>query len=107
MVIGEGQKMPAALIQPNFDYLKEWANRKSINIGFSLEEVCKNEEVRNRIQQEIDRLNAKFGKWEQVKKFELTPNVWSIDSGELTPTLKLKRKVILEKYKALYEKIYS
>lgn len=107
MVIGEGQKMPAALIQPNFDYLKEWANRKSINIGFSLEEVCKNEEVRNRIQQEIDRLNAKFGKWEQVKKFELTPNVWSIDSGELTPTLKLKRKVILEKYKTLYEKIYS
>lgn len=107
MVIGEGQKMPAALIQPNFDYLKEWANRKGMNIGFSLDEVCQNEDVRNRIQKEIDRLNVKFGKWEQVKKFELTPNVWSIDSGELTPTLKLKRKVILEKYKALYEKIYS
>lgn len=107
MVIGEGQKMPAALIQPNFDYIKEWANRKGINIGFSLEEACQNEDVRNRIQKEIDRLNVKFGKWEQVKKFELTPNVWSIDSGELTPTLKLKRKVILEKYKALYEKIYS
>lgn len=107
IVIGEGQKMTAALIQPNFDYLKEWANRKGINIGFSLDEVCQNEDVRNRIQKEIDRLNVKFGKWEQVKKFELTPNVWSIDSGELTPTLKLKRKVILEKYKALYEKIYS
>lgn len=107
MVIGEGQKMPAALIQPNFDYIKEWANRKGMNIGFLLEEVCQNEDVRNRIQKEIDRLNEKFGKWEQVKKFELTPNVWSIDSGELTPTLKLKRKVILEKYKALYEKIYS
>lgn len=107
MVIGEGQKMPAALIQPNFDYIKEWANRKGINIGFSLGEACQNEDVRNRIQKEIDRLNVKFGKWEQVKKFELTPNVWSIDSGELTPTLKLKRKVILEKYKALYEKIYS
>ena len=107
MVIGEGQKMPAALIQPNFDYIKEWANRKGINIGFSLGEACQNEDVRNRIQKEIDRLNEKFGKWEQVKKFELTPNVWSIDSGELTPTLKLKRKVILEKYKALYEKIYS
>ena len=107
MVIGEGQKMPAALIQPNFDYIKEWANRKGMNIGFSLEEVCQNEDVRNRIQKEIDRLNEKFGKWEQIKKFELTPNIWSIDSGELTPTLKLKRKVILEKYKALYEKIYS
>lgn len=107
MVIGEGQKMPAALIQPNFDYIKEWANRKGINIGFSLEEACNNDRVKKRIQKEIDRLNEKFGKWEQVKKFELTPNVWSIDSGELTPTLKLKRKVILEKYKALYEKIYS
>lgn len=107
MVVGEGQKMPAALIQPNFDYIKDWANKKGINVGFNLEEVCKNEEVRNRIQQEIERLNEKFGKWEQIKKFELTPNVWSIDSGELTPTLKLKRKVILEKYKNLYDKIYS
>lgn len=107
MVVGEGQKMPAALIQPSFDYLKEWAKRKGMNIGFSLEEVCQNEDVRNRIQKEIDRLNEKFGKWEQIKKFELTPNIWSIDSGELTPTLKLKRKVILEKYKALYEKIYT
>ena len=106
MVVGEGQKMPAALIQPNFDYIKDWANKKGMNVGFTLEEVCKNEEVRNRIQKELDRLNEKFGKWEQIKKFELTPNVWSIDSGELTPTLKLKRKVILEKYKTLYDKIY-
>lgn len=107
MVIGEGQKMPAALIQPNFDYIKEWANRKEINIGFSLIEVCNNDRVKKRIQKEIDQINEKFGKWEQIKKFELTPNIWSIDSGELTPTLKLKRKVILEKYKVLYEKIYS
>lgn len=107
MVVGEGQKMPAALIQPNFDHIKEWANRKNINVGFSLDEVCQNERVRARVQKEIDRLNEKFGKWEQVKKFELTPNVWSIDTGELTPTLKLKRKVILEKYKSLYNKIYD
>nr|WP_297309413.1 long-chain fatty acid--CoA ligase [uncultured Flavobacterium sp.] len=107
MVIGEGEKMPAALIQPNFDFIKEWATRKGITPGFSLQEVCNNEEVRSRIQKEIDALNQKFGKWEQIKKFELTPNVWSIDSGELTPTLKLKRKVILEKYKDLYIKIYS
>jgi len=107
MVVGEGQKMPAALIQPSFDFIKEWANRKGINVGFTLEEVCKNEEVRNRLQQEIDQLNEKFGKWEQIKKFELTPNVWSIESTELTPTLKLKRKIILEKYKDLYNKIYD
>ena len=56
---------------------------------------------------EIDQINVQLGKWEQVKKFELTPSVWSIETGELTPTLKLKRKIILEKYKNLYEKIYG
>ena len=107
MVVGEGQKMPAALIQPNFDFIKEWANKKGLSLGFSLEEVVKNELVIERIQKEIDGINPQFGKWEQVKKFALTPNIWAIDSGELTPTLKLKRKVILEKYKDLYEKLYS
>lgn len=107
MVIGEGQKMPAALIQPNFDFIKEWASKKGLTLGFSLEEVVKNERVIKRIQKEIDQINPQFGKWEQVKKFELTPNIWSIETGELTPTLKLKRKIILEKYKDLYDKMYS
>ncbi|WKW45407.1 long-chain fatty acid--CoA ligase [Myroides sp. JBRI-B21084] len=107
MVVGEGQKMPAALIQPNFDFIKEWANRNKVNLGFTLDEVVKNELVIERIQKEIDTINPQFGKWEQIKKFALTPNVWSIDTGELTPTLKLKRKVILEKHKSLYDKIYN
>lgn len=107
MVIGEGEKMPAAFIQPNFDFIKDWANKKGINVGFTLEEVSKNNMVIDRIQQEIDALNKKFGHWEQIKKFELTPNVWSIETGELTPTLKLKRKIILEKYNTLYKKIYT
>src|SRR5690606_6753764 len=107
MVIGEGQKMTAALSHPSFDFIKEWANRNKVTIGFTLEEVVKNELVIERIQKEIDLINPQFGKWEQVKKFALTPNVWSIETGELTPTLKLKRKVILEKYKDLYEGLYS
>lgn len=107
MVIGEGEKMPAAIIQPNFDFIKEWANRKGTNVGFSLEEVAKNQMVIDRIQEEIEVINKKFGHWEQIKRFELTPTVWSIASGELTPTLKLKRKVILSKYKSLYDKIYT
>lgn len=107
MVIGEGEKMPAAMIQPNFDFIKEWANRKGTNVGFSLEEVAKNQMVIDRIQEEIEVINKKFGHWEQIKRFELTPTVWSIASGELTPTLKLKRKVILSKYKSLYDKIYT
>ena len=59
-----------------------------------------------RIQEEIDLLNAKFGNWEKIKRFELTPDIWSIEGGQLTPTLKLKRKLVMEKYINLFHKIY-
>ena len=63
--------------------------------------------VKKRIQEEIDECNKKFGKWEQIKKFELTPDVWSIENGHLTPTMKMKRSVILKKYSTLIVKIYN
>lgn len=107
MVIGDGQKMPAAFIQPNFDFIKEWANIHKFNIGESNEEIVSNEKVIARIQEEIDHSNEKFGNWEKIKRFELTPEVWSIEGGELTPTLKLKRKIIMDKYKDLFQKIYA
>ncbi len=107
MVIGEGQKMPAAFIQPNFDFVLEWAKKNKISIDNSRESIISNEKVIARIQQEIDSINPKFGHWEQIKRFELTADVWSIDGGQLTPTLKLKRKNVLEKYQDLYQKIYS
>lgn len=107
MIIGEGEKMPAAFIQLNFDFVKDWAKLHKLNIGTTTEEICKNQDVINRVQKAIDQINPQFGKWEMVKKFELTPDVWSIDAGHLTPTLKLKRKVILEKYKELYQNIYN
>ncbi|WP_277631556.1 AMP-dependent synthetase/ligase [Avrilella dinanensis] len=107
MIVGEGEKMPGALIQPNFDFIKEWATRKNTNIGTTLKDICQNKEVIDRIQQEIDQINPRFGKWEQIKRFKLTPSIWSIETGELTPTLKMKRKIILEKYKDLYEQIYG
>jgi len=106
MVIGDGEKMPAAFIQPSFDFLREWAKRHHEDIGDLNEEIASNPKVIARIQEEIDNNNEKFGNWEKIKRFELTPNVWSIDGGELTPTLKLKRKVVKEKYKDLYDKIY-
>jgi long-chain acyl-CoA synthetase len=59
-----------------------------------------------RIQEEVDEANAQFAKWEKVKQFRLTPDIWSIEAGHVTPTLKLKRKIIKEKYSALYENIY-
>ncbi|TDS64190.1 AMP-dependent synthetase/ligase [Myroides indicus] len=106
MVIGEGEKMPAAFIQPNFEFVKEWAKRKGLTIGKTNEDIIKSKEVIERIKEEVESINNKFGKWEQIKKFELTPEVWSIENEHLTPTLKLKRRVILNKYKDLYEKIY-
>ncbi|MGJ8714183.1 MAG: AMP-dependent synthetase/ligase [Maribacter stanieri] len=106
MVVGEGEKMPAALIQPDFDFLQAWASKHNINISDNTE-LIRNEQVLTRYQQEIDEANEKFAKWEKVKQFRLTPDSWSIEGGHLTPTLKLKRKIIKEKYISLYNDIYE
>ena len=106
MVVGEGEKMPAALLQLNFEFVKDWIDRKKHNIEKSEKEIINSEIILNRIQKEIDKCNEEFGKWEQIKKFELTPDVWSISGGHLTPTMKMKREVIKSMYIDLYEKIY-
>jgi long-chain acyl-CoA synthetase len=107
MVIGEGEKMPAAFIQPNFEFIHEWAKRHHMKLPEKQEECIAEEKLIERIQEEVDIYNQRFGKWEQIKRFELTPEVWSVDDGHLTPTMKLKRRVIKEKYKHLYDKIYE
>jgi len=106
MVVGEGEKMPAALIQPNFEFVREWAKRHDINLGGN-EEIVKNDKVIHRLQEEVDWANEEFAKWEKVKQFRLTPDVWSVEGGHVTPTLKLKRKIIKEKYLSLYNDIYG
>lgn len=107
MVVGDGEKMPCALVQPDFNFAQHWAERKNINIGKTPEEMANSSELKERIGKEIDYLNTKLGSWEQIKRFELTPEVWSIDSGVLTPTLKLKRKAVKERYLKLYNKMYG
>ena len=106
MVIGEGEKMPAALIQLNFDFVKEWMKRHNISFS-SNKDIIKNAKLLERIQEEVDEANKNFGKWEQIKKFEITPDIWTIDAGHLTPTMKMKRKVIKQMYSDLCEKIYQ
>lgn len=106
MVIGEGQKMPAALIQPNFEFLEEWAHRHDIEFE-DRKDLVSQQVVVNRYQEEVDHFNEGFGKWEKVKKFELTPEEWSIEQGHLTPTMKLKRREVKAIYKDLFEKIYG
>ena len=107
LVIGEGQKMPAAIVQPNFDFVKEWIRLHDIKCGNTLEEIALSQEVRKRIMEEVDFGNQQFGKWEAIKMIEITPDIWSVDNDLLTPTFKPKREVILKKYKHLYDKIYS
>lgn len=106
MVIGEGEKMPAAFIEPDFEFIKEWANLKGHDISSDIREIVNNKIVIDRIQEEIDHYNEQFGQWEKIKQFRLTPDVWSIEAGHLTPTLKMKRRVILNIYKELYKDIY-
>ena len=105
MVVGEGEKMPAAIIQPNFEYLKDWAKDQKITFS-SNKDLIENPKVIQEIQNAINICNEKFGHWEQIKRFELTSNEWTIDGGQLTPTMKMKREVIKEIYKDLYEKMY-
>lgn len=108
IVIGEGQKMPAALIQPNFEHVRSWAKIKGIDLkDGSPKVIATNQKVIDRIQEEVDKVNKELGHWEQVKTFRLTPKEWSIEGLELTPTLKVKRKNVIQNYKDLYDSIYK
>jgi long-chain acyl-CoA synthetase len=97
MVVGENQKHPSALIVPGFEMLRNYLKSEGIELS-SNEEICKHEKAIARIQQEVDACNANFGNYEMIKKFCLLPAEWSVNTGELTPKLSLKRRVIQEKF---------
>ena len=107
MVIGEGEKMPAALIQPNYEFIDDWIERKGKDVKKDKLSICSSQIIKDRIQKEVDEANEHFGKWEQIKEFQITNEEWTPESGHLTPTLKMRRKIILEKHKNLYDKIYN
>ena len=106
MVVGSGRRMPTAVIQPNVDHVIEWLKEKGIECN-SLSKAIQETILKDEILKEVENHNQNFGSWEQIKKIELTPDVWSIDDGHLTPTMKLKRKVVTEKYKDLIENMYN
>lgn len=105
MVVGEGEKFVSALIVPAMHNLKEWCKTKNINVGTHTE-IIAHPEVIKLFKRIIEKFNQEFNNVEQVKKFELLPEEWTIETGELTPTLKLKRRIILEKYRSVLEKLY-
>lgn len=106
MIVGAEQKFVGALIVPSALHLQQWMRQQGIEFT-TMEKAVQHPKVINLFRDLIDSYNQFFNHVEQVKKFELLPNEWTIDSGELTPTLKLKRKVILEKYKDIFNRIYS
>ncbi len=106
MVVGENKRFPSALVVPNFEKLLEWGAKNGISEQKPAE-LIKNKQVFDKVWSEVERLNADFGKWEQVKKIALLPKEFTIDGGELTPKLSLKRKVILKNNEALVEKLYE
>lgn len=106
MVVGDGRKFPAALIVPSFEGLKEWCRRKEIKYTTDVD-MIKDERIIKRIWKDVEKTNADFGKWERVKKITILPALFTIEGGELTPTLKLKRKAILAKYEDEVEAFYN
>lgn len=106
MVIGEGKKHTSALIVPAFEYIKTWVKEGDMNEKTNAE-ICSNKRVIEAIYADVKLHNESFGQTEQIKKFELIDCEWSVDGGELTPTMKPKRKPILAKYDHLVKKIYG
>lgn len=106
MVIGENRNYPAALVVPSFAFLKDYCALKGIPWN-GPEAVIKEQRIKDRIFREVEKVNADLGQWERIKRIALLPAEWTIDGGELTPSLKLRRKPIMAKYASSVEEIYG
>jgi len=106
VLIGNGRKFPSALIVPNWETLRSYVKLKNIDAKTD-EDICKHPRVVDVVQRQVDKLCADLGKYERVKRIALLPHELTIEGGELTPTLKIKRRVIDEKYRAVIDKIYA
>jgi long-chain acyl-CoA synthetase len=107
MIVGEGEKFAAAIVVPAFAFIRDWAAHKKISIGTSNEEIAANKEVRDRIMKEVEMANKNLAQYEQIKKIVLITRVFSVDSGELTPKLSLKRKVVMKNYETQIAELFG
>jgi long-chain acyl-CoA synthetase len=109
LVVGANEKMPCAFIQPDFQFLKSWIKEKGFaDIDLSSNKaIIASKEVSERIQKEVEQVNQGLGKWEQIKKFTVVLETWSIEMGVLTPTLKLKRNILMKLYEREYNVMYN
>lgn len=106
VVIGENQKYAGAIIIPDFGFLKSWCEKHEIKYTTN-EEMINNPEVKKRYAEEVKKINQNFGDTEKIKRYELISDEWSINNGILTPTLKVKRSIVKERYKELIEEMYK
>jgi len=106
MVVGENEKFPGALLSPNFEFLHNWASRKKISFNTN-HDLISNSEVELRFRKEITEFNKLLGKTDEIKTFRLVGEQWTSATGELSPTLKLKRRQIYEKYNNLIAEMYK
>ena len=106
MVVGENQKFAAALIVPNFENLKTWCEENNVAYTNNAE-VIKNKKVNDRYRKEVETYNKYFGDFEKVKRFELVDREWTIDAGEITPSLKLRRKIVAEHFQDLIDGMFA
>jgi long-chain acyl-CoA synthetase len=106
MVVGAGEKYAAAIISPSFEFLHGWSFKNKIKFRENTD-LIKHPKVLERYQKEIDKLNEGLGRHEQIKKFALTPDEWTTETGELSPTLKLRRRIVKEKYRKEFDSLYG
>jgi long-chain acyl-CoA synthetase len=107
LVVGNGRKFVSALIVPNIAQVKKWLELHGKAVPDTAQAVIGSADVRTLIRAELDKYNTRFGHVEQVKKFTLLPEEWTINSGELTPKLSMRRKVIEQKFSREIEEMYD
>jgi long-chain acyl-CoA synthetase len=106
MVVGDGQKFPSVLIVPAFDDLRGWCKRNGLDCTGPNDELIKNEKIISMYEDLVKKYNQGFAQWEQVKKVALLPQQWTVETGEMTPTMKVKRKVIFQNNTDLIDSLY-
>ena len=106
VLIGDERKFAAALVVPNFEMLESYVTLKGLD-ATTPAEMCRNERIINLIERQIEASTQKLARFEKVKKVALLEKELSVDGGELTPTLKIKRRVVEEKYKKLIDELYA
>jgi long-chain acyl-CoA synthetase len=106
MIVGENEKFVSALISPNFSFLHDWCSRHKIHYENNTELISK-PEVISRYQKEVNVINKQLGEFEQIKRFRLVEEQWSSQTGELSPTLKLRRKILYDRYDSVLQEIFG